>query len=72
MYEVEYYDGYKTVMTANATSSNLFSQVDQDGQRFILFDAIVDSLTDGTKIKEGGSFIHMSNGKKRTRVTTKG
>ena len=34
MYKVEYADGYKTVMTANAISSNLFSQVDQDGQYF--------------------------------------
>ena len=34
MYEVEYADGYKTAMTANAIASNLFSQVDQDGQRF--------------------------------------
>ena len=31
MYEVEYYDGYKTAMTANAIVSNLFSQIDQDG-----------------------------------------
>ena len=34
MEEVEYADGYKTGMTANAIASNLFSQVDQDGQRF--------------------------------------
>ena len=34
MYVVEYDDGYKTVMTANIITSNLFSQVDQDGQRF--------------------------------------
>ena len=31
MYGVEYADGYKTVMTGNAITSNLFSQVDQDG-----------------------------------------
>ena len=34
MYKVEYADGYKTAMTANALASNLFSQVDQDEQRF--------------------------------------
>ena len=34
MYKVEYADGYKTSMTANAIASNLFSQVDQDGKRF--------------------------------------
>ena len=41
IYKVEYYDGYKTVMTANAIASNLFSQVDQDGKRFVLFNAII-------------------------------
>ena len=71
MYKVEYSDGYKIAMTANAIASNLFSQVDQDGQRFVLFNAIIDLRTDGTLIKEGDSFIHMSNGKKRRRETTK-
>ena len=61
VYEVEYADGYKTVMTANTTASNLFSQVDQYGQRFVLFNAIIDSPTDDKQIKEGYSFIHMSN-----------
>ena len=72
MYEVEYADGYITAMTANTLASNLFSQVDQYGQRFVLFNAIIDSRTDGTKIKEEDSFIHMSNGNKRRRETTKG
>ena len=72
MYEVEYTDGYKTSMTANAIESNLFSQVDQDGKHFILFNYIVDLRTDGTQIKEGGSFIHISNGNNRKIETTKG
>ena len=61
MYEVKYFDGYKTAITANAISSNLFSQVNQYGQRFVLFNVIIDSRTDGTKIKEGDAFIHMYN-----------
>ena len=36
MYEVEYSDGYKTAMTANAISSNLFNQVEQDRQLFFI------------------------------------
>ena len=59
-------------MTTNAIASNLFAQVDQDGQYFVLFDAITDLRTDGTHIKEGGAFIHISNGNKRRRETTKG
>ena len=48
MYEVEYADGYKTAMTANNISSNLFAQVDQDGKRFVLFDEILDHRKDGS------------------------
>ena len=36
MYKVEYAGGYKTSMTANAIASNLFYQVDQDGQPFFI------------------------------------
>ena len=32
MVGVEYSDGYKTAMTANAIASNVFAQVDQDEQ----------------------------------------
>ena len=71
MYEVEYANEYKTVMTANAIASNLFYQVNQDGQRFVLFNVIIDLRTDGTQIKEGDSLIHMYNGNKRRRETTK-
>ena len=46
MYEVEYADGYKTAMAANAIANNLFAQVDQDGQCFVLFEEIIDHRTD--------------------------
>ena len=58
MYKVEYADGYKTEMTANAIESKLFSQLDQDGLHLLLFNAIIDSRIDGTQINEGDSFIH--------------
>ena len=67
MYKVEYSNGYKISMTATAIASNLFSQVNQDGKRFLLFNAIIDSHNDGTQIKEGDYFIRMSNGNKRGR-----
>ena len=46
MYEVEYEDGHRSAMSANAIVSNQFAQVDQDGQRFVLFDEIIDWQTD--------------------------
>ena len=59
-------------MTANAIASKLFAQVNQDEERFVLFDAIINSHTNGTQIKEGDAFIHISNENKRKRDTTKG
>ena len=59
-------------MTSKAIEINLFSQVNQDGRNFLLFNSILDSRTDGTQIKEGDNVIHVSNGNKRRRETTKG
>ena len=59
MHEVEYTDGYKTAMTANAIASTLFSQFDQDGQHFLLFNAIIYLRTNSTQIKEGDSYIYI-------------
>ena len=50
MYEVEYADGYKAATTANNIASNLFAQEDQDGNRFVLFDEIIDHRKDGSEI----------------------
>ena len=72
MYEVEYEDGHKVAMAANVIVSNLFAQFDQDRQRFVLFEEIIDWRTDGSQIKPEDAFIHISNGIKRRRETTKG
>ena len=72
MYRFEYDDGYKKVMPANAITSTLFYQVDQDGKRFVLLYAIIDSRTDSTPIKVGDSVFNMTNENKRRRETTKG
>ena len=64
MYEVEYADGYKTAMAANAIANNLLAQVDQDGQHFVLFNEMIDHRTNRTGIMEEYLFIHMENGTK--------
>ena len=71
IYEVEYADGYKRAMRANAIASNLLSQFNKNGYRFVLLNGIIDLRIYGTQVKEGGSFIHMSNENKRRRETTK-
>ena len=71
MYEVDYVDGHKAAMNANAIASNIFNQVDQDKQQFSLFDEIIDTRTDGNQINKVDAFIHIVNGNKRRRETTK-
>ena len=72
MYKVEYADGHKAVMTANNIANNLFAQVDQDGNRFVLFNEIIKHRKYGSDIREDDVFIHMSNGNKQLQETTKG
>ena len=50
----------------------MLAKVDQDGHCFVLFDKIIDHITDGTDIKEEDAFIHMENGNKQRRETIKG
>ena len=62
LYEVEYLDGHKASLTANTIAENLFSQVDDEGNRHVLFDAILDHRVDGSELKDEDAFIISSNG----------
>ena len=42
VYEVEYADGHKASLTANAIAKNISAQVDDKGNRHVLFDKIID------------------------------
>jgi hypothetical protein len=42
VFEVEFLDGHTASMTANAIAENLFSQVEEDGNRLQLLDEIID------------------------------
>ena len=48
MYEVEYAYRYKTTTAENAIANNLLTQVDQDRQRLVLFDEMIDHRTNET------------------------
>ena len=49
MYEVKYHDGYVASMAANVIFENLFTLVEQEGNRFLLIDSIIDTRTNGTQ-----------------------
>ena len=72
VYEVEYLDGHKASLAANAIAENMFSQVDDEGNRHVLFDGIVDHRVNGEEMKKEKSFITSHNGGRRRRETTKG
>ena len=49
----------------------MFSQVDDEGDRFVLFGAIIDHRAEGSEVKPDDDFIISANGSKRRRQTTK-
>ena len=49
----------------------MFAQVDEEGNRHVLFDEIIEHRTDGSEIKLDEQYITSSNGTSRRRETTK-
>ena len=56
-YEVEFQDGYKTSMAANAIAENLFAQIDDEGNRHVLFKEIIDFRTSGKQVLQQDAFV---------------
>ena len=72
VYEVEYVDGHKASLTANAITQNMFAQVDDKGNRHVLFDKTINHRHTALALKHADIFIATSSGKRRLRETTKG
>jgi hypothetical protein len=72
LYEVEYLDGHKAAITANTVAENILAQVDHDGHRQMLFEAIIDHRNDGTALQGEKASIKNSSGVSRNVETTKG
>ena len=72
MYKVEFMDGTKQSLLANYIAENLFAQVDQDGNRQVLLDEIIDYHTTGKEVKQQDAFITTRTGTKRRHETTIG
>ena len=72
IYEVEYLDGHKAALSANTIATNMFAQIDEEGNRFVLLDSIIDHRTDGSELTSENAFITSKNGGRRKRETTKG
>ena len=50
----------------------MFAQVDEEGNRHIMFQEIVDHCVDGKEIKQQDVFITTKTGTRRRQETTKG
>ena len=72
LYNVEYLDGHKAALAANAIAINIFVQVDNEGHRHILLDSIADHRTNGKQVTVNNVFVTSPNGGKRPCETTKG
>ena len=72
MYEVEYQDGTKASLVANYIAENLFTQVDQEGNRHILLDELIDYRVNGREVKHQDAFFTTGTGMRRRRETTIG
>ena len=72
MYEVEFRDGTKQSLSANYIAENVFAQVDQDGNRQVLLDEIIDYHTTSKEVKQQGAFITTMIGTNSRRETTIG
>ena len=72
MYEVEYQDGTKASLAANYIAENLFAQVDQEGNRHVLLDELIDYRVNGREVKLQDAFITTGTGTRRRRETTIG
>ena len=65
-------DGTKQSLSANYIAENVFAQVDQDGNRQVLLDEIIDYCTTCKEVKQQDAFITTRTGTKRRHETTIG
>ena len=62
IYKVEYQDGTKASLVANYIAENLFAQVDQEGNRHVLLDELIDYSVNGREVKLQDAFLTMGTG----------
>ena len=72
MYEIEYLDGTIEAISANIIAENLLSQVDEEGNRQLLMNEIIDHRTNDDALQIGNDYYRTSTGTKRRKVTTRG
>ena len=72
MYEFKYQDGHRASLAENVIAENIFAQVDEEDNRSVLFDKIVDVRIYGTQVLQQDAFVTTSSVTQRWVTTTKG
>ena len=72
LYEVEFQDGHKALIAANAIAEYLFAQVDDEGNWHALLAEIVDHGTNGKQLAQQDAFAINRHGTRRRKETTSG
>ena len=62
IYEVEYPDGHRASLAANAIAEILFAQVDDEGHRSVLLQEIVKHFVNRREVTKEHAFIISHNG----------
>jgi hypothetical protein len=71
-YTVEFPDGREESLTANLISQSLYSQIDEEGNKHLLLDDIIDHKRNENAIDKSDAFVTMKNGVQRRKETTQG
>jgi len=72
LYEVTFSDGSVQDYTANKIAEAIFAEVDEEGQKYLLLDTIIDHRRDSTAMSVANIWIISHNGNKVLKRTTKG
>ena len=64
MYEVKYCDGYVATLASNGIADNVFTQVDKEGNIFVLTKSIIDTRTNSKQTLYKDAFVITNNGTK--------
>jgi hypothetical protein len=71
IYDVQFQDGHVESYSANIIAENIYAQVDEEGQRFVLLDEIMNHCKDNSAVSIDDKYIkHGSN--QTLRKTTQG
>ena len=71
IYEVEFPDGEVTEYAANVIAENMWTQCDEEGNQFLLLDAIVDWSKDSSAVEDADKYVTVRD-RRSLRQTTKG